>query len=295
MIVITLTDCPPKLRGDLSKWLCEINTGVYVGNLSGRVRDELWERVCSNLHTGRATMVFQTNNEQGLDFRVHNTTWEPVDFDGIKLMRRPKPRSAETPDGQETGFGYSKAAQFQKMRRIQAAQARSSTSGSGDYTVIDLETSGLDPTCDSIVEMGAIRVRDGVCTEQLSLLIQQAKLLPDGIKQLTGITDEMLENGLPLDKGLQTFLDFVGNDTLVGHHLAFDFSFLRAACRQCGMRPPRNRCEDTLLLARRQIQGIPNYKLNTLAEYFSLPYIERHRAVADCELTQIVYTKLRCK
>ena len=51
MIVITLTDCPPKLRGDLSKWLCEINTGVYVGNLSGRVRDELWERVCSNLHT----------------------------------------------------------------------------------------------------------------------------------------------------------------------------------------------------------------------------------------------------
>ena len=295
MIVITLTDCPPKLRGDLSKWLCEINTGVYVGNLSGRVRDELWERVCSNLHTGRATMVFQTNNEQGLDFRVHNTTWEPVDFDGIKLMRRPKPRSTEVSDEREIGLGYSKAAQFQKIRRMQAAQARSSMSGSGDYTVIDLETSGLDPNCDSIVEMGAIRVRDGVCTEKLSLLIQQAKPLPDEVKQLTGITDEMLKKGLPLDKGLQTFLNFVGNDTLIGHHLAFDFSFLRAACRQCGMRPPRNRCEDTLLLARRQIQGISNYKLNTLAEYYSLPYVERHRAVADCQMTQIIYTKLRCK
>ena len=178
---------------------------------------------------------------------------------------------------------------------MQAAQARSSMSGSGDYTVIDLETSGLDPNCDSIVEMGAIRVRDGVCTEKLSLLIQQAKPLPDEVKQLTGITDEMLKKGLPLDKGLQTFLNFVGNDTLIGHHLAFDFSFLRAACRQCGMRPPRNRCEDTLLLARRQIQGISNYKLNTLAEYYSLPYVERHRAVADCQMTQIIYTKLRCK
>ena len=58
MIVITLTDCPPKLRGDLSKWLCEINTGVYVGNLSSRVRDELWERVCSHLRTGKVTGVF---------------------------------------------------------------------------------------------------------------------------------------------------------------------------------------------------------------------------------------------
>ena len=292
---MTLTDCPPKLRGDLSKWLCEINTGVYVGNLSGRVRDELWERVCSNLHTGRATMVFQTNNEQGMDFRVHNTTWEPVDFDGIKLMRRPKPKSAEGSGEQETGLGYSKAAQFQKIRRMQAAQTRSGMSGSGDYTVIDLETSGLNPDCDSIVEMGAIRVRGGIGAEKMSLLIRQPRPLPGGVKQLTGITDEMLEKGVALDEGLRTFLAFIGNDTLVGHNLSLDLSFLRAACRQCGRHPLRNRCEDTLLLARRQIQGIPNYKLSTLAEYFSIPYVERHRALADCQITQIVYTKLRCK
>ena len=56
-----MTDCPPRLRGDLSKWLCEINTGVYVGQLSSRVRDALWDRVCKNLQTGRATMVYTTN------------------------------------------------------------------------------------------------------------------------------------------------------------------------------------------------------------------------------------------
>ena len=50
MIVITLSDCPPKVRGDLSKWLIEINTGVYVGQVSARVREELWKRICENLH-----------------------------------------------------------------------------------------------------------------------------------------------------------------------------------------------------------------------------------------------------
>lgn len=59
-----MTNCPPKLRGDLSKWLCEINTGVYVGNVSSRVRDALWERVCQNLKNGQATLVFTTAGER---------------------------------------------------------------------------------------------------------------------------------------------------------------------------------------------------------------------------------------
>ena len=88
-----MTNCPPSLRGDLSKWLCEINTGVYVGNVSSRVRDAIWDRVCENLKNGQATLVFNTNNEQRMDFRTHNTSWEAVDFEGIKLMRRPLPRT----------------------------------------------------------------------------------------------------------------------------------------------------------------------------------------------------------
>ena len=59
-----MTNCPPKLRGDLSKWLCEINTGVYVGNVSSRVRDAIWDRVCENLKNGQATLVFNINNER---------------------------------------------------------------------------------------------------------------------------------------------------------------------------------------------------------------------------------------
>ena len=64
-----MTNCPPNLRGDLSKWLCEINTGVYVGNVSSRVRDANWDRDCENLKNGQATLVFNTNNEHQLGGR----------------------------------------------------------------------------------------------------------------------------------------------------------------------------------------------------------------------------------
>lgn len=133
-----MTNCPPKLRGDLSKWLCEINTGVYVGNVSSRVRDALWERVCQNLKNGQATLVFTAAGEQRMDFRTHNTTWETVDFDGIKLMRRPLPQTQQSQIDLKPGF--SKAAQQQMARK--AGRTRP---GTGDYTVIDLETTGLEP------------------------------------------------------------------------------------------------------------------------------------------------------
>ena len=111
-----MTNCPPRLRGDLSKWLCEINTGVYVGNVSSRVRDALWDRVCQNLKNGQATLVFTTAGEQRMDFRTHNTTWEAVDFDGIKLMRRPAAAGCRQRQI-DLKPGFSKAAQQQYGRR----------------------------------------------------------------------------------------------------------------------------------------------------------------------------------
>lgn len=116
-----MTNCPPSLRGDLSKWLCEINTGVYVGNVSSRVRDAIWDRVCENLKNGQATLVFNTNNEQRMDFRTHNTSWEAVDFEGIKLMRRPLPRTQAPAADLKPGFSNAAKRQMaQKMARKKA-------------------------------------------------------------------------------------------------------------------------------------------------------------------------------
>ncbi len=113
MIVITLTDCPISLRGDLTKWLLEINAGVFVGKVSARVRDNLWERVVKNVKNGRATLVYSTNNEQRMDFRIHHSENEIIDFDGLKLVLKPSRERIKRLAQRRMGF--SKAA---KMRMV---------------------------------------------------------------------------------------------------------------------------------------------------------------------------------
>ena len=116
--MITLSDCPPKVRGDLSKWLCEISPGVYAGNINARVRTELWARICENLKSGRATMVYSARCEQQMKFEVHNAHWEPVDLDGILLMRRPLPKPHKAEDN-STGAPQSRAGKMLLARRAE--------------------------------------------------------------------------------------------------------------------------------------------------------------------------------
>ena len=272
-----MTNCPPSLRGDLSKWLCEINTGVYVGNVSSRVRDAIWDRVCENLKNGQATLVFNTNNEQRMDFRTHNTSWEAVDFEGIKLMRRPLPRTQAPAADLKPGFSNAAKRQMaQKMARKKAAAPAKEES----YTVIDLETTGLNAASDAIVEYGALRVRDGQPAEEFSALVRSAEPLPDVVAKLTGITPEERSGGMePLA-------------ALEGYHLKFDLDFLRAACIQNDRPLLTNRSIDVLPLARRKVSGVMNYKLLTLARHFEVAQQEPHRALPDCRLIQQVYAKL---
>ncbi len=114
MIVLVLTACPAGLRGSLTRWLLEVSAGVFVGHVSARVRDELWEQVLSLLKDGKAIMVFNAQNEQGLDFRTFRHDWEPVDIDGVRLMRRP---SASALTQQRVRRGWSKAGQRARSHR----------------------------------------------------------------------------------------------------------------------------------------------------------------------------------
>lgn len=283
-----MTNCPPKLRGDLSKWLCEINTGVYVGNVSSRVRDALWDRVCQNLKNGQATLVFTAAGEQKMDFRTHNTTWEAVDFDGIKLMRRPLPQT-------ETGAvelkpGFSKAAK-QRYASRKPSQPRPHQKD-GDYTIVDLETTGLKAASEEIIEYGAVRVRDGVPAEELSMLVRCPKPLPEETTKLTGIEEKDLQDGMDPQQALKTFLGFLGKDTLVGHTISFDMEFLRAACKRWEIAFPANKCIDVAALARRKLYRVRNYKLVTLAQHFQLADKVEHRVLPDCRLIYQVYCKL---
>ncbi|GAB3597971.1 type I-E CRISPR-associated endoribonuclease Cas2e [Microbacterium tumbae] len=117
MIVLVLTACPPGLRGFLTRWLIEISAGVFVGKVTRRVRELLWERTVGMVRTGRAILVFSARNEQGLSFLVHGHHWEPIDIDGITLMLRPseQQRQQRAPGGDsaqrpQPAIGWSKAA-----------------------------------------------------------------------------------------------------------------------------------------------------------------------------------------
>jgi CRISPR-associated protein Cas2 len=117
MTVIVLAACPIGLRGHLTRWLLEIAPGVFVGKISSRVRDMLWIRVLDMVNTGRAIMVYNANNEQGLAFQVHEHDWIPVDIDGINLMLRPAQHADPAePSAKQAKTGWSNASKRRRHR-----------------------------------------------------------------------------------------------------------------------------------------------------------------------------------
>ena len=148
-----------KAAGRSDQMLIEIDTGVFVGNLSARVRDAVWERICKHISSGRATMAYSTNGEQKLDFRIHNTDWEPIDYDGIKLVRR------RYPDQGDAAYKQHSNAMQQHINRL--SQRKQKAVGSS-YVVIDLETTGLQSS-DHMIEIGALRITDGQPEAQFSV------------------------------------------------------------------------------------------------------------------------------
>jgi len=90
MIVMLLEKVPASVRGELTRWLLEIKTGVFVGHVSARVRDKLWDKCVKAKRTGGITQVWSTNTEQRFAMRMSgDTTREIVDFEGLQLIRIP--------------------------------------------------------------------------------------------------------------------------------------------------------------------------------------------------------------
>lgn len=286
MIVLSVTNCPAGLRGDLSKWLSEINTGVYVGKLSARVRDELWDRVCTYIKDGQATMVCSTNNEQGYMFFTHNTTWKPVDYDGITLMQKPVQERAAQENALPRGF--SKAAKYEKLKRM-----HNSHKASADYVVIDTETTGLDYDTDRIIEIALLKIADGEIIDQFHCLVKSDKRISADIEKLTGITNDMIdEQGLSEEVAFEKVKEFLGDHLVMGYNVQFDVNFLQRLGRRVGKDIIIRKTKDVLQIVRRELDDVPNYKLSTLVDYFSLDVGNIHRALEDCLLTHRIYVEL---
>ena len=90
MVVMVLETVPEGLRGELTRWLIEVKTGVFVGTCSARVRDKLWEKCCERCRGGGVVQIWSTNTEQGFAMRMHGeTSREIVEMEGLQLVRKP--------------------------------------------------------------------------------------------------------------------------------------------------------------------------------------------------------------
>lgn len=286
MVVIVLEVCPSALRGDLSKWLIEISTGVYCGNLNSRVREALWDRICDNCKNGRATMVYSSVGEQNLDFRIHNSSWEAIDYDGIKLIKYPSAKKL-----------------LEKHETVQSVQekairyaGKSSLKIENNYTVVDIETTGLNTVRDDILEIGALHVRDDIVTDTFSMLVIRDQV-PQKIRELTGITPELLRSdGKPLPEVLRSFISFVGDDQIVGFNVKFDLNFIMYRIEKCHLtRKVWKNTIDIMPLAHQLIDDVENYKLETLTSYLKVNHVPMHRALPDCYAALDVLLKLKEK
>ena len=141
-----------------------------------------------------------------------------------------------------------------------------------EYVSVDVETTGLAPKQDKIIEIGAVRVRDGQIVGSFTSFVNPGRILPAHITELTGI------------------LEFAGDLPLVGHRILFDYGFLKRAAVNMRLDFERSGV-DTLKLSRQFLSELPSRRLSALCEHFEIP-IQAHRALEDARATHILYEKL---
>ncbi len=160
-----------------------------------------------------------------------------------------------------------------------------------DYTVVDLETTGLRTRADRIIEAGAVKVRNGAVVERFEALINPGRKLTEQIVELTGIRNEELAEAPGIEQVLPGLIDFIGTDTLVGHRILFDYSFIKRAAVNQNLIFEKEAI-DTLALARKFLPDLESRRLPFLCRHFGIPH-HAHRALQDAEATAALYEKLR--
>lgn len=282
--VITVKNAPMSLRGDLSKWMQEIATGVYVGNFNTKVREKIWLRVNETIGNGEATLSYYCRNEIGYNFDTKNTAQRVINHEGIPLVFLPN-----SDENSSIRMGFSNA---KKMRNATKYSNRTGGNKKPEgYVVIDIETDGLDEGKNSIIEIGAIKIT-GNKAESFSRLIRVDYELPQNIVNLTNITDEMLdESGGNKEEVLKDFIEFIEDLPIVGYNLSFDIKFIKYNLEKLGM-DIQNKQVDLLPIVREKTT-LTNYKLSTAAKHFGIAEKIPHRGLLDAGIILELSKKLK--
>src|SRR5579863_6255001 len=153
------------------------------------------------------------------------------------------------------------------------------------FSVVDIETTGAVHGRDAITEIAIVNLACGKVTSQWQSLVNPLQNIPSFITRLTGITDEMVATAPCIGDVLPTVVDMFGDSVLVGHNVRFDAHFIQAEMLRHGLGALGHIKLNTLVLARRTIAEVPNYKLGTLTRELGIDVERHHRALADALAT----------
>jgi DNA polymerase-3 subunit epsilon len=160
------------------------------------------------------------------------------------------------------------------------------------FIAFDLETTGFIPGVDKIVEVGAVRFIDGEVESVFSTLVDPQMDIPQAASRVNGITNDMVSGKPTIEKLMEPFAEFCGDDILVAHNANFDFQFLISDIVRLETKAPRGVVLDSCNIARKVMPGLPNYKLGTLVQHLEIPSSNFHRAEEDASYCGQLFIKL---
>ena len=159
-----------------------------------------------------------------------------------------------------------------------------------NYVIFDLETTGISPNYDEVIEISALKVKGGEVVDEFNTLVNPGRKIPFGATKVNGITNAMVAEAPAFSHVLEEFLDFAEGLVLVGHNIArFDMKFIWRDAEQYFGEIPQNNYVDTLQVARKHLPKMEHHRLVDLAEHYGISSEGAHRALNDCYMNQKVY------
>ncbi len=161
------------------------------------------------------------------------------------------------------------------------------------FVLVDLETTGISAKEDRIIEIGAIKYKDGQVVDKMETFVNPARKIPERIVEITNITDEMVEGAPYIEDVIGEFINFLKGNVIIGHNIMFDYSFIKrnAVNHKLDL---DEKVIDTLKLARRFLPELPKKSLDYLCEHFGIKDENHHRAINDAFAAGELY-KILCE